>query len=406
MRLFKFKGPVRRQYPVAPRRHSDVDSTPGGVGFLRGMLAALLLGLVGTAPALGASDIKLVQIGPFTVLPTADATQANQGIKAYVNYANKTGINGHQIAFSEADDRFSVDVFLEQFNKALQDKPLALLLPIGSNAVKRVLDDKLLDSADIVIMNAIPGAESLRSPGHPKLFHIRAGDKQQIEKIINHVRTLGIKRLSVLHEDLPVGTSGMAVALQVAKLQQGVDIKGVKSAITPVELAKASKEVAAQNPQGVLIVGTPRFMADGVAAVRKGGVSQAIFVLSYAPAPLIVKLAGLEGARGVGIAQTFPNPNGRTLPLHRDFQAAMKATYPQLQEYTPFHLEGYITARTLAEAVKRIKDKEPTPTSLVNALHSMGELDFGGFRVNFSKGNVGSTFVDIGVIGSDGRLRY
>ena len=393
---------VKFNFPLDGR----TGSGPYGQVFLRGTLAALLLGVAGLAPALAASDVKLVQIGPFTVLPTADATQVNQGIKAFVNQANKTGINGHRISFSEADDRFSVDVFVDQFGKALQDKPLALLSPIGSAAVKRMLDEKLLDSADIVVMNAIPGAESFRTPGHPKLFHIRAGDKQQIEKIINHVRMLGIRRLSVLYEDLPVGTSGMAVARQVATLGEGVDIKGVKSAATPPELVKASQEVSKQNPQGVLIVGTPRFMADGVAALRKSGVSQAIFVMSYVPAPLIVKLAGLDGARGVGIAQTFPNPNGRTLPLHRDFQAAMKATYPQLQEYTPFHLEGYITARTVAEALRRIKDREPSPSGLANALHSMGELDFGGFRVDFSKGNVGSTFVDIGVIGSDGRLRY
>lgn len=393
---------VKFNFPLDGR----TGSGPYGQVFLRGMLSALLLGVAGLAPALAASDVKLVQIGPFTVLPTADATRVNQGIKAFVNQAHKTGINGHRISFSEADDRFSVDVFVDQFGKALQDKPLALLSPIGSAAVKRMLDDKLLDSADIVVMNAIPGAGSFRAPVHPKLFHIRAGDKQQIEKIINHVRMLGVRRLSVLYEDLPVGTSGMAVARQVATLGEGVDIKGVKSATTPPELAKASQEVGKQNPQGVLIVGTPRFMADGVAVLRKSGVSQAIFVMSYVPAPLIVKLAGLDGARGVGIAQTFPNPNGRTLPLHRDFQAAMKATYPQLQEYTPFHLEGYITARTVTEAVRRIKDREPSPSGLANALHSMGELDFGGFRVDFSKGNVGSTFVDIGVIGVDGLLRY
>lgn len=35
----------------------------------------------------------------------------------------------------------------------------------------------------------------------------------------------------------------------------------------------------------------------------------------------------------------------------------------------------------------------------------MGEIDFGGFRVDFSKGNVGSRYVDTGVIGSDGWLR-
>ncbi len=374
------------------------------VAATRGLVALCVVAAI-AGPA-AAADIKLVQIGPFTVLPSPDATQVNQGIKAYVNEVNKTGINGRKIVFTEADDRFNVDAFVTQFNNVLKDRPLVLMSPIGSPAVKKMLDDKLLDSADVVVMNAIPGAESFRTPGHPKLFHVRAGDKQQIEKIINHVRTLGIKRLSVLYEDLPVGSSGMAVAQQVAAKGDGVEIKGVKSAGTPPELTAASGQIAAQNPQGVLIVGTPRFMGDGVAALRKAGVSQAVFVLSYVPAQLIVKLAGSEGARGVGIAQTFPNPNGRTLPLHRDFQAAMKASFPQVQEYSPFHLEGYISARIVAEALKRSKDKEPTAASLASALRAMGELDFGGFRVDFSKGNAGSSFVDIGVIGADGRLRY
>lgn len=181
-------------------------------------------------PALAAPDIVLGQIGPFTVIPVPDAPEVNQGIKAYVNQANQAGIRGRKIAFFEADDRYSADGFMEQFAKALEKKPVALLSPIGSNALKRLLDDRTLNTADVVIMNAIPGAESLRSPGHPKLFHIRAGDKQQI--------------------------------------------------------------------------------------------------------------------------------------------------------------------------------KEPTAASLAASLRSIGELDFGGYRVDFSKGHVGSQFVDIAVIGSDGRLRY
>lgn len=357
-------------------------------------------------PALAAPDIVLGQIGPFTVIPVPDAPEVNQGIKAYVNQANQAGIRGRKIAFFEADDRYSADGFMEQFAKALEKKPVALLSPIGSNALKRLLDDRTLDTADVVIMNAIPGAESLRSPGHPKLFHIRAGDKQQIEKIVNHARTLGITRLSVLYQDLPMGTSGMLVAQQEAARGGAMDLKGVKSATDGPALGSASQELALQKPQGVLIVGAPRFMADGVAALRKAGVSQPVFVLSYVPAGLIVKLAGIEGARGVGIAQTYPNPNGRNLPLHREFQAAMKAAFPQLQNYSPFHLEGYLSARVVAEALKRSKDKKPTAASLAASLRSIGELDFGGFRVDFSKSNVGSQFVDIAVIGSDGRLRY
>ncbi|PTT18961.1 ABC transporter substrate-binding protein [Acidovorax sp. HMWF029] len=350
--------------------------------------------------------IVLGQIGPFTVLPAPDAVQVNEGIKAYVAQANKTGIKGQKITLFEVDDRYSAEGFLEQFPKAMEKKPIALISPIGSAAIKRMLDDKLLDSASVVVMNAVPGAESLRTPGHAKLFHIRAGDKQQIERIVAHSRTLGMSRLSVLHQDLPIGISGMAMAQEAASATAGMELQGVKSATEPAALAAAAQQVGKIGAQGVLVVGAPRFMAEGIAALRKAGVSQSIFALSYVPAGLIVKLAGEQGARGVGIAQTFPNPNGKTLPLHREFHAAMKEAFPQLQEYTSFHLEGYLSARTVGEALKRSKDTNLTAASLASTLSSMGEVDFGGFRVDFSKGNVGSRFVDIAVIGSDGRLRY
>lgn len=373
---------------------------------LLALRTAFMLTALAVMPAVNAQEIVLGQIGPFTVLPVPDAPEINQGIKAYVNEANKQGVRGRKISVFEADDRYSADGFVEQFKKALEKKPVALLSPIGSNALKRMLDDKLLDNADVLVMNAIPGAESFRAPGHPKLFHIRAGDKQQIEKMVTHSRTIGMTRLSVLYQDLPIGTSGMAVAQEAASRSAGLELKGVKSAPEAPALATASQQIAALGGQGVLVLGAPRFMAEGVAALRKAGVSQSIFVLSYVPSGLIVKLAGPEGARGVGIAQTYPNPNGRTLPVHRDFQAAMKSSFPQLEQYTSFHLEGYLSARTVAEALKRNTDKEPTAAGLAKTLRSMGEIDFGGFRVDFSKSNVGSSFVDIAVIGSDGKLRY
>lgn len=369
--------------------------------------AAFALGALLQPVIAAAQDIVLGQIGPFTVLPVPDAMEINQGIKAFVAQANKAGgVRGRRLAFFELDDRYSADGFVEQFGKAMERKPVALLSPIGSATLTRALADKLLDSADVVIVNAIPGAESLRNPGHPKLFHVRAGDKQQIEKIVNHARTLGMARLSVLYHDLVIGTSGFAVAQQEATRHAGLEIKGVKSGPELPALAAAAAEVGKQSPQGVIVIGSPRFMADAVAALRKAGVQQSLFVLSYVPPALIVKLAGPEGARGVGIAQTYPNPNGRTLPLQRDFQSAMQASFPDMKEYTSFHLEGYLSARTVAEALKRAKDGPVNAQALARALPAAGEIDFGGFRVNFAEGNAGSRFVDIGVIGADGRLRY
>lgn len=372
---------------------------------LRATLASLAL--AASSLTSSAQDIELAQIGPFTVLPVPDAPEVNQGIRAYLAQANQAGgVRGRQLSFFELDDRYAPEGFVEQFHKAMERRPIALLSPIGSATMTQVLKQRLLDTADVVVINAIPGAESIRTPGHPRLFHLRAGDKQQIEKIVSHTRTLGMTRLAVLYHDIPIGTSGWAVAQEAAQAQGKLQLVGVQSSAELPALAQAAQEVAKAGAQGVLLVGSPRFMADGVAALRQAGVSQSLFVLSYVPAGLLVKVAGAQGARGVGIAQTYPNPNGITLPLQRDFQAAMRAAFPQIKEYTSFQLEGYIAARTAVEAMRRIKDKDITPAALQRALHAGGEFDFGGFRLDFSKGNVGSQWVDIGVVNHEGKLRY
>ena len=360
-------------------------------------------GAFGAEPA-QTGDIVVGQIGPFTVLPAPDPKELNEGIKACFRELNaRGGINGRKVSLFELDDAYSFEGFRKQLAVALARKPVALLSPVGSATLKGVLDAKLLDDANIVIINAVPGAEVLRSPGHPKLFHIRAGDQQQIHKIVEHAKTLTIKSMGVLYQNIPIGTSGFAAAQEAAAELGDIQIKGFKSTSEAGAMAAAAKAMAQANVQSGLVVGPPKFMGDGVAALRRAGVSQQLFTLSYIPGPALLKAAG-EGARGVGIAQTYPNPMGSVLPLQREFRSAMKKAYPAMTSYTTFHMEGYVTARVFVEAASRAK--RMTPEGIAQALRDMGELDLGGFRVNFSKSNIGSNFVDIGVVLADGKLMY
>ena len=279
-------------------------------------------------------DLVLGQIGPFTGLPSPDVPQLNLGIRAHLRQLNaRGGIRGRQVSLVEFDDGYTADGFVKQFSLALKRRPLALLAPVGSVALKRMLDDKLLDGADVVVLNAIPGAEALRSPGHPKLFHIRAGDRQQIEKIVRHARTLGVTRMAVLYQDIPIGVSGLAVAKETAAQIRDMQITEFKAGVELPSIANAAAAVKASGAPSVLVVGAPRFMADGVTELRKTGRSAFVFALSYVPAPLLFKIAG-DAARGVALAQTFPNPNGATLPLTREFQAAMR----EMQAIGALHL--------------------------------------------------------------------
>ncbi len=370
----------------------------------RHLLAATAAAAVTLPRSAWASDEDIVvgQIGPFTGMPAPDAPQLNQGIKAAFTQINAAGgVNGRPLRLFELDDGYQENGFIRQFVEAMKRRPVALLAPVGSRAIKRMLDDKLLDRENVVILNAIPGADSLRSPGHPRLFHIRAGDQQQIDRIVRHALTLDIAQIAVLYQDAPIGTSGLASAQQVAD-GLGIKLTQFMATAESAKIIEAAGRAAASQPQCALVLGAPRFVAEGIAALRSAGLSKFIYALSYVP-PALIKQLAKHAVRGVALAQVCPNPNGTKMALQHDFQSAMsRAGFAPA--YTAFHFEGYITARVLAEGLRRTKDV--SPTGLARALHAMGEYNLGGYRVNFAKDNVGSSFVDIAVINSDGRLVY
>jgi branched-chain amino acid transport system substrate-binding protein len=347
--------------------------------------------------------IVVGQIGPFTNLPAPDAKLLNQGMRAAFEQANAAGgINGRPLTLFELDDGYSADGFVARFAEAMKRQPVALLSPVGSVAIKRLLDERLLDKADVVVLNAVPGAESLRSPGHPRLFFVRAGDRHQVECIVRHAQVLGVSHMAVLHQDLPVGTSALAMAQRAGK-EQGVQITPFVSTKDRAPLAEAADKVAASHPQSVLVVGAPPFMAEGIAALTRAGVRQFVYALSDVSPEAIDRLS--EGkARGVALAQNYPNPNGAKLALQREFQAAMKHGPAGAGPYSLFQLEGYICARVLVEALRRGRDA--SAATLARTLGSMGELNLGGFRVSFAKDNNGSSFVDIALVGEGGKLVY
>ncbi|AMO25323.1 hypothetical protein UC35_08055 [Ramlibacter tataouinensis] len=370
----------------------------------RGLLAATAAAAA-ILPSRGWSageDIVAGQIGPFTGMPAPDAREVNQGIRAAFAQINAGGgVNGRRLALFELDDGYKDEGFVRQFAEAMKRRPVALLSPVGTRSIQRMLDEKLLDAADTLVLNAIPGAESLRSPGHPKLFHIRAGDRQQVERIIRHAVTLGMTQMAVLVQDVPIGKSQLAAAVKAAE-SLNVKLTTFTVAANAASLAEPAARAAATPSHSALVLGSPKFGADAIVALRKAGHAKSVYALSYVPPAMVMQAA--EGAsRGVALAQVFPNPNGSKMALQHRFQDAMKragVTGP----YTVFHLEGYVNARVLAEGLRRTR--EAGAAGLARALRAMGDCDLGGYHVDFSRDNVGSSFVDIAVINGAGRLVY
>lgn len=365
--------------------------------------AAATVGLSSPLLAAAADEWVVAQIGPFTGIPVKDASQLYEGAQACFAQINaRGGIGGRRIRFFSLDDGYTTDGFAQRFREAVQQKAVALLSPVGSILIKHMLTEKLLDQTDLLVLNAVPGAESFREPGHPQLMHVRAGDRQQIEKVFAHVKTVGQVRVTVLHQNIPTGISGLAMAKAAAE-RAGVTIEAVEASEEPASLKAGAAKVRGLNSQATLVLGAPWFMANGIAQLRSAGVTHSLFALSYA-SPTLVNKATEQNGRGVALVQTFPNATGIVLPLQRDFQAAMLSAHPKITEYAQFHLEGYVVARVFAEAARRAAS--PSGPALAKALRAAGPLDIGGFAVDFSRGNTGGTYVDIGILDSRGRLKY
>lgn len=285
----------------------------------------LLAALAITSATVSARDWVVGQIGPFTGLPVPDAIQMGEGMAAYFALANERGgISGRRIEFFQLDDAYSPDVFEQRFHEAMARRPVALLAPLGSASVKRMLDARLLDDAEVVVLNAVPGAEALRQPGHAKLFHVRAGDRQQIEKIVNHVRTLGVQRLGVVHQDIPMGASGADAARAAVQGTAGMSIAAAQSAGDAAALDRAARTLVTAGVQGAIVIGAPKFSTDAIAALQRNGMRNATFALSHLVPTDLARTIG-PAARGIGISQAMPNPMGVVLPPQREFQGKRPA---------------------------------------------------------------------------------
>jgi ABC-type branched-subunit amino acid transport system substrate-binding protein len=68
-------------------------------------------------------------------------------------------------------------------------------------------------------------------------------------------------------------------------------------------------------------------------------------------------------------------------------------------------MEGYLSAKVLAEGLKRA-GKNPSRDSVINALESIQKADFGGYLVDFGqRDHTASRFVDLSMLTEDGKVR-
>jgi len=354
------------------------------------------------------ANLQVAQIAPMSGPIAAEGTAYNLGIRIALDAANaRGGVHGRKIVLKTLDDEYKPDRTVELIRRESAGETLALLLPIGSPAMTKVLKEKVLESVKMPVVGVIPGAEPLRTPLNPFLYHVRAGDLDQYRRIVEHVLTVGMKRIAVVYADIPFGKAGLAAIESLLKARSLAPVAGIAFPMgADIDFRTAMESLRKGMPDVIVLI-SPQFAAGQfVREYRKAGLNSPIMTLSYGAAEAICGIAGDDKAKGVGIAQVFPNSNSPTIPVSRRFQEDFKRYGPANAAPTQNHFEGYVTTLVFLDALKR-SGPAPTREKLVKALDSMKETDIGGFTVDFSPDrHTGSRFVDVGIISSSCRLVF
>lgn len=355
-------------------------------------------------PLLAAAELVVGQVAPLSGVLASTGEQMVLGARLWFDHINSQGgVHGRKIRHVVRDDGYRIDDTVAQTRALIEgEKPLALIGFAGTANVGQLLSQGVLKSKGIALVGPYTGGEPLRTPFNPDIFHIRAGYADEAEYMVDQLLTTGMSRIAVLYQNDAFGQAGLD-GIEAALAQRGT--KPVAKATyerNTADVGESVRQLLVADVQAVVLIAVNKAAAAFAKAYRAGGGTAQIISISVVNPAELVRLAGLDSVRGLGITQVVPHPSSM-IPAAREFRELLKKHAPDAEPtYTAF--EEFIAARILTEALRRA-GANPTPGRVALALESLGKYDAGGFLVDFSPRNrIGSRFVELTVIGREGKL--
>ncbi|OQC07085.1 ABC transporter substrate-binding protein [Candidatus Skiveiella danica] len=369
--------------------------------------------LVGVATALLASTSSLAEpgvtndaitLGQSTALsgPLGDLGQeVLKGSKAYFDALNaRGGINGRKIVLISKDDAYDPKKTVENVEAFIAGgETFALFGTFGTPNNEALIPVAL--KAGMPVLMPYTGAPSIRKPELVGVFNLRASYADEAEKLIQHLTTIGFKKIGIAYQNNSFGKEVLTAATAALEQRQLKPVAAVSVENNASDAAAAATKLLAAQPDALVLglAGKPTIeVIKNVNQSRKGLQMYALSVLATVGN---LKALGNDGS-GVAISQVVPFPSNTVMPLVRDYQQAMKAA--GVNEFSHLSLEGYLNARVVAEGIRRA-GRNLSRESLITSLQSINRMDMGGMEIGFGKGaSSASKFVELTVINSQGRL--
>ena len=344
-------------------------------------------------------------IGQTAGLSGSVAASVNEtiaGAQLVIDAVNaQGGIQGEKIEVVRMDDAFDVKRANANAKVLIEQKQvLAMFMTRGTPHTQSIIP--LLDLHGVALIAPSTGAMVLHQPLQRHVFNVRPTYQREAEKAVQHLSTVGMSRIAVVHVTDSFGTD----ALEGAK-------KGfAKAKIEPAALVPADRDkpdykaivpqLVAANAQAVLWIGSGTAVVEGVKALRAAGSAAQVVTLSNNASSGFIQQLG-DASRGVIVTQVFPNERAISNSMVKE--ALTLARAKGMNELSPASLEGFASAKVLVEGLRRAGPK-PTRAKVVAALETIRQYDIGGgLEVSYSPtDHSGIDFADLSII-SEGRFK-
>ena len=326
------------------------------------------------------------------------------GIQAAFAEANRAGgINGRKLELKSYNDSYEPEASMEAVKRLMNtDKVFALIGPVGTPTSKAT--QPIATKAKVPFIGPFTGAGFLRNHELGNIANVRATYAAETEAWIKHLtEDLGHTRIALLYQDDAfgrVGLKGVTAALEKRNMElvaKGTYIRNttaVKSALI---------DIRRKRPQAVVMVGAYKPIAKFIKVARSIDFNPAFVNISFVGSKALAKELGPDGT-DVIISQVVPFPWETSIPLVKNYQAALKA-HDANAEPGFVSLEGYMVGKLTVMTLKNMEG-DVTRDSFMKTIWKTETYDLGGVTLNFGpKDNQGMDQVFMTQINADGTFR-
>lgn len=362
--------------------------------------AAASLALPGrTQPRAAAPEWVIGQTLPLSGPMAPTLTGLTGGSRLALDEVNRQGgIDGRPLRLVQLDDGFDPARTAANVRQlVLQEQAVALLGTVGTAQTAAALP--VVAELRTPLIGPYTGSPGLRTRHNPYFFTTQASYADELVQMVRYLQQVQFRRLAIVYQANEFGTAMLPLVQKIVAAEGGT-----VTAALPLEAAGADARTVAEaayasQPQAVLmIVAGPAVVPFVKASHARKGIP--LYTLSLSVGSAILEALGAD-AYGLAVARVTPYPWRATTPLARGFQQAMERAGKPI-DYD--HYAGYINARVLIEGL-RAAGRNANGEAIAQALERLGTVDLQGYKLAYSAGHHhGSDFVEITVVGKDGRF--